>query len=243
MVFNKALAVVGLVASSVLASTPQGYGYGEVTESIMSASTDSPVSGSVPSAIMPITITDSITVTKPVTVTHTVTVSQSGCNREMTTIDSTISITRTTQSTIYVSVSPSPGTSTQSYTSVTGTGSSVSTSSIRAVSTTSYVMSNTTTCESITTTGDVDGATGSLSGTPTTTLTDTLTLGITPNKGTTTMVSGTAKSTTDIIATHTSSSTIPFSTIPTSMGVQGMIDARLLAGAMGLVSLILSLAL
>ncbi len=147
MLSNKVLVVVGLIAPTVLAGTPQGYGYGGVTDSLLAESTDSPES--MPSGIMPITITGSITVTKPVTVTHTVTVSQLDCGGETTTIYSTTRTTRTTQSTIFISVLPTPKTSIETSTSVPKTGSFAVTSSIPIASTTGYAVGNTTTsCES-----------------------------------------------------------------------------------------------
>ncbi|GAW17519.1 hypothetical protein ANO14919_069770 [Xylariales sp. No.14919] len=238
MVSTKVLAVIGLIASPLLASTPQGYGYGDAT--------DSPESASIPSAIIPVTITDSVTITRPITITHTITVSPTDCDGETTTIDSTTSVTRTTHSTIYISVSPSSKTPSHTSTSVPATSFSVATSSIPTASTTGYVVSNTTTspCESATTTDDVDGATASLSSTFTTISTSTFPPGGTPPKGATSVViPGTVKSTTGIVASHTSSSTTPYPTIPTSMGVLDIVDSRLLAAAMGLVSLVFTLAL
>ncbi|KAI0509744.1 hypothetical protein F5B22DRAFT_314493 [Xylaria bambusicola] len=239
MISTNILAIVGLIASSVLASTPQGYGYGGMTDSIIGSSTDSP--DSMPSSIMPITITDSITVTKPVTITHTVTVSQPDCGSDYTTIYSTTRTTRTTDNTIYISIHQTPKTATQTPTSVSGMGSTFITGSISTPSTTGFIMSNTTTpCESDTSTSDVDGITGS----PTTSSMSTLTLAIPPSQETTSeVISGAAHSTTGILVTRTSTSTIPFSTIPTSMGIHSVADTQLLAGAMGLVFLVFALAL
>ncbi|KAK5633267.1 hypothetical protein RRF57_008981 [Xylaria bambusicola] len=146
MIPTKILTIAGLLTSSVLASTPQGYGYGGVTDSVIGSSTDSP--DSMPSAIMPVTITDSVTVTKPVTITHTITVSQADCGSETTTIYSTTRTTRTTENTIYISIRPTPKTLTRTPTSVSEMGSSFSTSCISTPLTTGFFMSNTTTlCE------------------------------------------------------------------------------------------------
>ncbi|KAI1298370.1 hypothetical protein F5Y03DRAFT_409439 [Xylaria venustula] len=278
MAFRKTLAVVGLIASPVLASTPQGYGYGGETDTLLSASTDSPES--LPSAITPVTLTDSITITKPFTVTHTVTVSQDDCGGDETTIYSTTRTTRTTQDTIYISVSPTPETIQTPktpipvYTSVSGSSSSSVTSSVTSSATSSSTngvsvsasasassssvtsslsfptasitgfSNTTTTCdESITSTGDVDGATASLS-TSSTSSANTLTLAFPPTQETTsTVVSGTAVSTTGVVTTRTSTYTVPFPTISTAMGVRGVADARLVAGAMGIVSLVFILVL
>ncbi|KAI1813860.1 hypothetical protein GGS20DRAFT_448240 [Poronia punctata] len=70
MVSNRVLAVIGLVVP-VLANTPLGYGYGGDMDT------------SLPSAIMPVTVTDSITLTKSLTLTQTKTVTLSvACTSE-----------------------------------------------------------------------------------------------------------------------------------------------------------------
>ncbi|KAJ8125435.1 hypothetical protein O1611_g8204 [Lasiodiplodia mahajangana] len=247
MISRKIFAIMSLVTSSVLASTPQGYGYGDMTDTIVGASTDSPASTDMPSSITPITMTESITLTRPATVTHTVTVSLPGCGSgKTTTIEGTTSTTMTTHSTIFISVSRSSRTSTETFPSIeTSTvGFSTVTDSILTWSpTTSGPISGntaTTSCGSITTTDDVDGITGSSSGSPL----STLTLSATLNEETATVVaSETAGSTVGSGGTHTSPSAVPYSTVPTSMGVQRIFGTWYLLGTMGLVSLVFSIAL
>ncbi|KAI1347332.1 hypothetical protein F5Y01DRAFT_329793 [Xylaria sp. FL0043] len=240
MVSAKTLAIVGLTASPVLAGTPQGYGYGGMTDSLVSSLTDSPESE--PSAIMPVTVTDSVTLTKPVTITHTQTVteSQPECGGETTTISSTTRTTLTAKNTITISVVPTPKTPIPVSPSVSEESSSSVTSSVPTASTTGFFSNNTTTsCESDITTGDVDGVTASLS----TSSADTITVPVTLSQGTSsTTTSGTAMST-GIAATHTSTSTVSYTTIPTAMGIRGEADAWLLGGALGLVSLVFTFTL
>ncbi|GAP91469.1 hypothetical protein SAMD00023353_6200500 [Rosellinia necatrix] len=241
MVLKKLLVAAGLAASPALAGNPQGYGYGGMTDTAVGISTYSPPGVDTSSAILPITITNSATVTRPVTVTHTVTVSPPACSSEgTTTIDGTTSITLTTRSTIYVSVLPSSEISTQTAqaTGITGADTStVITGTSSTLATGLGVNNATTSCESTTTTAEVNGATGSLSST----LTNALTLP-TPYIWTiSTAIPGTAMSTTGFGATHTSTSTVPIPTIPTSTGIRAMVDGGLLAGIISLVSLISAL--
>ncbi|KAJ3565501.1 hypothetical protein NPX13_g7481 [Xylaria arbuscula] len=246
MIYHVIFAAAGLFASSVMASTPQGYGYGGVTDSLIISSTESPETLS--SSIVPVTITDSVTITKPVTITHTQTVTVSpDCGdesgSETTTIYSTTRTTRTTSNTIFISIHPTPHPPPQTFSGFSESSSSEVTSvtSTASASTTGYVVSNTTTpCESETSTGDVDGVTGSLS----TTSMSTITLAIPPSLETTSeVISGTAHSTTGVLMTRTLTSTIPISTIPTSMGLHSTVNVQFLAGAMGLVFLVFALAL
>ncbi|KAI1184304.1 hypothetical protein F5B17DRAFT_90207 [Nemania serpens] len=249
MVSSKILALVGLIASPTLASTPQGYGYGGESDTIVAISTLSPASTDLQPSTVETTVTDSITVTKPVTVTHTSTLTISGCGSgQMTTIEGTTSTTVTTRNTIFISVPPSSfqlstettmatemttATETITRSSVSAAGSSITSgSSMNGLATSS----TTSSCDSTITTGDVDGATASSSSNPSgfPLLSFTLTRATASITG----VSGTSKSTAGIAATHTSSSTAPpYPTIATSMGVPGMAHARFLMGAMSLVVL------
>ncbi|KAI0454112.1 hypothetical protein F5B21DRAFT_256938 [Xylaria acuta] len=247
MFSSKFLAVVLFVANPILAGTPQGYGYGDVTDTIVGASTDSPAYTETPYPVVPITITDSITLTKPVTVTitHTVTVSRPKCSLEITTISGTTSTTLTTWISIFIPGGQSSRTTTTQTSSAPGvSGADISTATISTltVSTTGFVASGTdttTSCDSTsTTTADVDGVTGSSSSTPV----RASTLSIGPNLETSGVRSGSSNGTTGVVATRTSSSTVPLSTIATSVGVQGMVGPRVLAGAVGLASLVLVLA-
>ncbi|KAI1146517.1 hypothetical protein F4825DRAFT_472477 [Nemania diffusa] len=249
MVSAKVIAIVGLIASPVLASTPQGgYGYGDITDTIEGSSTESPASTGFPSPIVPITVTDSITVTKPATVTHTVTVSLPACvPEETTTIEGTTSTTITTRNTIFVSIPASSETSseTSKATETPGTPGisiSIATASVPASSlATSAVGGSTSSCDTTATTDDIDGVTGSVPGYPNPTLTPP---SFTHSWETSSAVkSGTAKSTGGVGGTQTSSSPVPYGTITTSMGSQNVVVAQFLVGAMGLVSLVFSMAL
>ncbi|RYC62718.1 hypothetical protein CHU98_g3501 [Xylaria longipes] len=263
MFSTKSLALVFFVTNPILAGTPLGYGYGDMTDTIVGASTDSPVYTETPYSIEPITVTDSITLTKPttVTVTHTVTVSRPKCSLEITTISGTTSTTLTTRISIFIPQGPSSRTITIETSEAPGfSGADVSTATTNTltVSTTGFVVSDTTaSCESTTTTADVDGVTGSSSSTPTTSCESTATtaadvdgvtgsssrsastLSVGPVLGTSGVGSGASNGTASFAATRTSSSTTPLSTIVTSIGGQGMVVPRVLAGAVGLASLIL----
>ncbi|KAI0204422.1 hypothetical protein F4808DRAFT_413470 [Astrocystis sublimbata] len=71
------------------------------------------------------------------------------------------------------------------------------------------------------------------------TLTSTITLA--PTVDTTGIGSGPANYTSVMMSTHTSSSLVPVSTIVMSLGVQGMVEARILAGIVGLATLAVTL--
>ncbi|KAI0440627.1 hypothetical protein F4803DRAFT_552913 [Xylaria telfairii] len=241
---TKFLASVFFAANPILAGTPQGYGYGDVTDTIVGASTDSPAYTITPYSVVPVTITNSITLTKPVTVTitHTVTVSRSKCSLETTTVSSTTDTTLTTKISIFIPEGPSYGATTTQATITPGV-SAVEISTVTSCSTTApttgLVGSETTSCESATTSEDVDGVTGSSLGTPT----SISALSIGPDLESSSVRSGASNSTTRTTATRTSSSTVPLSTIATSLSVHGMVDAGLLAGAVGLASLLLTVAI
>ncbi|KAI1118690.1 hypothetical protein F5Y14DRAFT_462644 [Nemania sp. NC0429] len=242
MVSSKILALVGLVASPVLATTPQGYGYGDSTDTIVGASTYSPASTDLQPYNPGSTITDSVTVTKPYTVTHTLTLTVPACGSgKTTTIDGTTSVTVTTKNTIFISIPPLSQLSTETA-DISPTGSaSIAGSSITPVSWISSLAtgSTTTSCDSTITTGDVDGATGSSSSNPS----STFLLSFTSTRETASVgASGTHHSTDGIAATHTSSSTVPYSSVTTSMGVP-MVDSRFLMGAMSLVALVFTILL
>ncbi|TRX89208.1 hypothetical protein FHL15_009906 [Xylaria flabelliformis] len=231
--------VLFLVVTPILAGrTPQGYGYGDVTETVFGASTGSPeYTDNTPyPPVVPLTITDSVTLTKPVTVevtvTHTVTPECSSEIEFTTTSSGTTSTTLTTKITVFVPGGSSFETPTSQPTAATTpgfSGADVSTITIgtpAASATTGFVASDTTTssCASITTSDEVDGVTDSLSGTPI----SASTLSI-PGPNTETSGVGSGAST-GIVATHTfPSPMVPLPTIVISTGVQWMVDARLLA--------------
>ncbi|KAI8943981.1 hypothetical protein F4801DRAFT_573291 [Xylaria longipes] len=268
MFSTKSLALVFFVTNPILAGTPLGYGYGDMTDTIVGASTDSPVYTETPYSIEPITVTDSITLTKPttVTVTHTVTVSRPKCSLEITTISGTTSTTLTTRISIFIPQGPSSRTITIETSEAPGfSGADVSTATTNTltVSTTGFVVSDTTASHHPIATADVDGVTGSSSSTPTTSCEsinrDSIaaadvdgvtgsssrsasTLSVGPVLGTSGVGSGASNGTASFAATRTSSSTTPLSTIVTSIGGQGMVVPRVLAGAVGLASLVLTLA-
>ncbi|KAI0855471.1 hypothetical protein F4860DRAFT_496306 [Xylaria cubensis] len=241
MFSSKFLAIVlsFMVVTPILAGrTPQGYGYGDVTETVFGASTGSPeYTDNTPyPPVVPLTITDSVTLTKPVTVevtvTHTVTPECSSEIEFTTTSSGTTSttLTTTTKITVFVPGGSSSGTPVTQPTAATPgfSGADISTITIGtpAVSTTTgFVASDITTssCASITTSDEVDGVTESASGTPI----SATTLSIGSNTETSGVGSGAS---TGIVATHTfSSPMVPLPTIVISTGVQWMVDARLLA--------------
>ncbi|KAI2621368.1 hypothetical protein GGS21DRAFT_548037 [Xylaria nigripes] len=104
MVSKNLLAVAGLVAAPVMANEPESYRYGKMTDAAMSM--PSAEDFSIPSAILPITVTESITMTNPVTVTQTVTVSQADCEPDSD-VPSTTHTTVTSRNTVTVSASKS----------------------------------------------------------------------------------------------------------------------------------------
>ncbi|KAI0467607.1 hypothetical protein F4859DRAFT_518044 [Xylaria cf. heliscus] len=241
MFSTKFWALACLIANPILAGTPQGYGYGDVTDTVVGASTDSPVYTETPYSILPVTITNSVTLTKPitVTVTHTITVSRPACSLEITTISGTTSTTLTTRISIFIPGGPSSKpTTTQKTTAPSVSGEEISTTTISTptLSITGFVASGTTTsCESSTATADVNGVTSS-----TTMSSSTLFMG--PNLETSSVRSGAPNGTASIVVTRTSSSAAPLSTIATSIAVQGMVDGRLLVAAVSLASLLVTLA-
>ncbi|KAI0543922.1 hypothetical protein F4679DRAFT_589995 [Xylaria curta] len=230
-----------VVTPTILAGTPQGYGYGDMTETVFGASTAEPAyTDNTPYPGVPplTTITNSVTLTKPVTVTTTVTRTVSPeCSSEteiITTISGTTSTTLTTEITVVVSEGPTPTTRSTVVPQFSGgdvSSLAVITISLPTVSTTGSVASDTTTsCSSITTSGEVDGVTESLSGTPST-------LFINSNTETSSVRSGAS---TGIVATHTP---MPLPTIVISTGAQWMVDARILTGAAILPFWVLALAI
>ncbi|KAI1735684.1 hypothetical protein F4680DRAFT_434821 [Xylaria scruposa] len=253
MFSSKFLAVVLLTVTPILAGTPQGYGYGDMTDTYFGASTDSPAYTDTLYSVVPLTtITNSVTLTKPVTVTVTHTVSPECSSEMITTISGTTSTTLTTKITVFVPGGSSPGTPTTQPTVAPGfSGADISTVTIGTpiVSTTGFAVSDTTTsCVSITSkllpsillryykgiltrapiaSAEVDGVTESSSGTST----GASTVSISPNTETSSVRSGASNGSTGIVATRTSSSTVPLPTIVMSTGAQWMVDARLLTGA------------
>ncbi|KAI1431091.1 hypothetical protein GGR50DRAFT_698343 [Xylaria sp. CBS 124048] len=110
------MAVVGLIIgvmtmTMAMDTKPQGYGYGDVSDTPLSMSNgavDSSSSGFSPSAILPATLTDSNSIlvdsNTPVTVTQTITVSNPDCEPDTTdTADSTAIIGSTTRTTLTTS--------------------------------------------------------------------------------------------------------------------------------------------
>ncbi|KAI0401068.1 hypothetical protein F4802DRAFT_441317 [Xylaria palmicola] len=247
MLYSKVLATVVLAATPILASTPQGYGYGDVTDTIVDTTTTSfSLDVGTPPATTLVTTVDSVTVTRPITVTHTVTVWQPECSSE-TTGEDTTGTTLTSKNTVFVSASRSPSrsprpsspsspssTSTADATGIPGEGSTTDTLSAPTPSTTGFVVGNTTSsCDSLTTATDVDGVTGSLSsdlvgGAPT--------LSLTRGVETSSLLLGGGETATRTGATRTSTLTATPSVFQAS-GARDVVDSRMFLGVVGLACL------
>ncbi|KAI8628523.1 hypothetical protein F5Y19DRAFT_438164 [Xylariaceae sp. FL1651] len=225
MFSDKLLAIVGLVVAPAFADPQEGYAYGGMNPSGMPSG--------LPSAIMPITVTDSVTVTKPITVTltQTITLSRPDCG-STSTIDGTTHVTSTNRVLVTVSVSTLSELTASSVeaTGVPNAGTTSVSSTVTSLPSTSTPFpgggNSTSPCETGTSISEVGGVTGAG-----TALTSTLTFFTTPTQGT-------VKGTSAIVATHTTSSWSP---MVSAMGSQDMVNYRLLAGAFGVASLVFTL--